>query len=726
MKLHVQQSGFEQTAVLQEGSCPLSGWETELSRTALEGGAEYALTVTAKQAALDATFTISVERQSWSRENYVFAPAGMYNGNRFRSLPLEYPLIAVGNVGDVPDPEIVITDVPRLSKEGVSKIELMAGDLSKPLFGSFSQTEQKAFFFLFTQQSFPGWDNSIRVEEGEDTAEFALLVPACRSKAYYFMHSDTPSTDRGIDLQPGDSVTIRFRLYERSCGSITEYFSQYMDLRKEFQKPSDPVNVVSFFKAFRAVEQKYNIHNWVCDQEFYRSSNAGRDSICSQWQTGWVGGGMSTYPCFLAGAHLSKIRSWQTLDFLFREIWVESGLMYGIYCHGRPYGDSIDPEGDTNILLLRKCTDAVYFVLKQFMLFENEETEIPGEWRTKLRKSLQALQEIFEVNGQFGQFVDIVSKRLLVRGTSGAATGIGALALGSVFYRDEGLLQTAVKAGDYYFHHYVEKGISNGGPGEICQCLDSESIFGLLESYMALYNVTGDERWLTCAGASADMAASWCVSYDFRFPAHSQFARRGIRSTGTVWASIQNKHVAPGICTLSGLSLFQLYRATGERKYLELFGEIAHSITQFVSLDENPSQCTWGGTKHGFYSYEGQSGERVQLSDWEGKENVGEFPGGACWCEVSMLLGYVENPGVYVVKDWDEVICFDHVSAEIIRACSDELVVELRNDTPYDAVVTVFAENARQQKRPMKINPWDSYQKVRVPSHGSTEIHFDR
>ena len=73
-----------------------------------------------------------------------------------------------------------------------------------------------------------------------------------------------------------------------------------------------------------------------------------------------------------------------------------------------------------------------------------------------------------------------------------------------------------------------------------------------------------------------------------------------------------------------------------------------------------------------------------------------------------------------------EVICFDHVSAEIIRTCSDELVVELRNDTPYDAVVTVFAENARQQKRPMKINPWDSYQKVRVPSHGSTEIHFDR
>lgn len=192
MQLHIQQSGWKDKVVLDRENYQLDRWTAVLSRTPLEGGEEYALTVTAKQNAKDATITVSAEQPDWSRENYVFAPAGMYSGNRFKSLPLEYPPIAVGNVDDVPDPEIVITDVPRLSREGESKIELMAGDLTKPLFGYFSPAKKKAFFFLFTQQSFPGRDNSIRVEEREDAAEFALVVPARRSKAYYFMHSDTP------------------------------------------------------------------------------------------------------------------------------------------------------------------------------------------------------------------------------------------------------------------------------------------------------------------------------------------------------------------------------------------------------------------------------------------------------------------------------------------------------------------------------------------------------
>lgn len=726
MKLHIQKENQLECAWdLREGTEDLGNWAAQLSRIPVENGWEYTLKVTAKQPAGNVVITVSEVKEGWTRENYVFAPAGMYNGNRFKSLPLEYPPIAVGNVDDVPDPEPVITDVPRLSKDGESKIELMAGDLSKPLFGYFSPKNKQAFFFLFTQRSFPEQDNSIRVEEVGDTAEFALVVPGYRSKIYHFMHSDCESDDKGADMLAGESVTIRFRLYEQPCQSVTEYLAQFMDLRKEFNGPDEPVNVVPFSKAFQAVENKYNIHNWVCTERFYRSSNAD-SSIGSQWQTGWVGGGMSTYPCFLAGTHLSKHRSWQTLEFLFREIWMGSGLMYGIYYNGRPYGDSINPEGDKNILLLRKFTDAVYFVLKQFLLFEKEGTEIPEEWRKKLRVSLETLRDLFEVNGQFGQFVDVSSKKILVRGTSSAATGIGALALGWAYYKEGSFLETACKAGEYYFHNYLEKGFSNGGPGEICQCPDSESAFGLLESYMALYNVTGDARWLPYAEASANLAASWCVSYDFQFPAKSQFARRGIKSAGAVWASIQNKHAAPGICTLSGVSLFELYRATGKAQYLGLFREISHSITQFVSLDENPFQNTWGGTQYGMYSYEGQSGERVQLSDWEGRENVGEFPGGACWCEVSIMLNYVENPGVYVVVDQEKIFCFDHIIARTVRANNDELALELENPTQYDAVVSVFAEKSYQQKKPMPVNPWDGYQKVRVEKRGKTVIHLTK
>lgn len=685
---------------------------------------DYTVQIYAESELTDTSFSIVLEQQNWEKQNYVFAPAAAYNGNRFKSVPLAYPPISIGVVDDVENPEIVITDVPRLSDtKKQSEIELKVGDMSKPLFGYFSLGEKKAYFILFEQQSIAGMDNSICVSEDLDahTAEFSVVIPARRKLMYRFMSSCVESTDKGVSLLKGDEVSVRFRVYDLPCESIIEYYDIFSKLRYVFDKQTEFKNTVPFSKAFQAVEDKYNRINWVSDYRFYRSS-AAESSICSQWQTGWVGGGMSTYPVLTAGGKLSKERSVNTIDFIFSKILSDNGLMYGIFYDGEVYGDSIDPSGNKNHLLMRKFTDAVYFLLKQFFLCKEQNQKLPEIWENGLRRSLDTLSEIFEVNGQFGQFVDIQTKKLIVRGTSSAATGIAALALGWQYYKDKRYLDSAKAAGEYYFTNYAAKGISNGGPGEICQCPDSESIFGLLESYMALYDVTAEQHWAEYAKVCADIASSWCVAYDFRFPVRSQFHKRGIHATGTVWASIQNKHSAPGICTLSGVSLLKLYRATGDEKYLFLLREISHSLTQFVSLKENPFYFSYGGAPTTLYNPDGFAGERVNLSDWEGEENVGELPNGSCWDEVSMLLNYVDNPGVYIVKDLDKVIVLDHINAEILRSNEDELFVELSNNTIYDCVVTVFDETSLQQKNPMKCNPWGSYQKVYINANSSVRL----
>jgi hypothetical protein len=687
---------------------------------------DYQLEITPQQKSAPAYISVDFMQENWNRSNYVFAPAAAYNGNRFRSEPLDYPPLPFDVVDKVENPEIVITDVPRLSiKEGKSKMELLVGDLSKPLMGFYSPSNHQGIFILFEQQSIPERDNGICIEENEDRSKavLSLTVPGVREKMYRHMRADIPSNDEGAELDAGETVVIRFRIYEFSCESLEQYFSKFTDIRKCFTEPSTFKNIIPFYHAFSVVEHKYNLYNWECNHGFYRSSMSDT-SICGQWQTGWVGGGISTYACLIAGTHLSKERSMKTLQFLFDYIMAESGLMYGMFCKGKLYGDSIDPEKDYNILLLRKFTDAVYFVIKQFMLMDDMMEEIPQKWLEGIHRSLSILQQIFEKNGQFGQFVNAVNGEIIVRGTSGAATGIAALALGSSYYRDNSYLETAKKSAVYYFDNYIVKGISNGGPGEICQCPDSESIFGLLESYITLYDITQEEKWIRMSKVSADIAASWCVSYDFSFPKSSQFCRRDVKSTGAVWASIQNKHAGPGICTLSGVSLLKLYRATGEQKYLELFNEIAHNITQYVSVKENPLRNTWYKTENGEYTPEGCSGERINLSDWEDKENVGEFPGGSCWCEVTMLLNYVDNPGVYIIKDMDKVYCFDHVSCEILQKNNDRLLLKLHNDTSYDAMVSIFEETSKQQKRPLPINPWKSYEKVFVPKQSSVTVNI--
>jgi hypothetical protein len=86
------------------------------------------------------------------------------------------------------------------------------------------------------------------------------------------------------------------------------------------------------------------------------------------------------------------------------------------------------------------------------------------------------------------------------------------------------------------------------------------------------------------------------------------------RSTGAVWASIQNAHGAPGMYILSGNFLLRLYRATGDKRYMELLKDITHNVVQYTTTEKNPVVPK---------AVPGSVSERVNLSDWEGANNIG-------------------------------------------------------------------------------------------------------
>ena len=78
--------------------------------------------------------------------------------------------------------------------------------------------------------------------------------------------------------------------------------------------------------------------------------------------------------------------------------------------------------------------------------------------------------------------------------------------------------------------------------------------------------------------------------------------------------------------------------------------------------------------------------ERVNLSDWEGRIGVGDHIFGAsAWPEVSMMLTWLDIPGIYADPDEGIVCVSDHVTAWLEGS---ELVIE--NPTQFDAQVKVF------------------------------------
>jgi rhamnogalacturonyl hydrolase YesR len=343
--------------------------------------------------------------------------------------------------------------------------------------------------------------------------------------------------------------------------------------------------------------------------------------------------------------------------------------------------------------LVRKSGDAVYYIAKQFELMPRLGIPVKSEWKKGLRRVCDAFVRLWEHAGQFGQFVDSRTGKVVVGGSSSGAIVPAGLAVASRWFGKERYLETACAAADAFYRDFVKQGVSCGGPGDACQNPDSESWYALVESFTELYEVTGNPQWLERATQAARQFATWVVSYDFKFPAPSTFAQAGIRSTGAVFANTQNKHAAPGMCTYSGLALLKLYRATGDRFYLDLLFDVAHNMPQYL-----PHPCHPLGS-----AVPGHMCERVNLTDWEGPERIGETLKMSTWAETSLMLTAIEIPGVYVRPDRVLAVAFDNVTAEILPS-SRSLEVRLANPTPVAAEVRVFAETEAEAEKPLPDN----------------------
>jgi hypothetical protein len=226
----------------------------------------------------------------------------------------------------------------------------------------------------------------------------------------------------------------------------------------------------------------------------------------------------------------------------------------------------------------------------------------------------------------------------------------------------------------------------------------------------------------------AALGATWTLSYDFQFPPSSDLARLGVHAAGAVWASAQNKHAAPGICTSSGDYLFKLYRATGERRFADLLRDIQHAHAEVVETPGRPTISA--GSGKGWWedprtNYYGCSMERIQVTDSEGKDATGMLPRNTSngWTELNGLLMAMEIPGIYLQPDRGEMYVFDHVEARVLEHDRESAVLEIRNPTRFDATVSILAERSGTAGTvPLGYTDFLRWQKVSVRAGETTTV----
>lgn len=575
------------------------------------------VTLVAENDCSDTRFSLSVEFGQWEEDAYVFLPACAYDGNRFKRRKQIYPpMYTEDECGVVPEP--VMSQVPGLNPDGSGKIEVTTGDLSVPCFGVFFKHRQSAFF-VFTEQACKGKNIGFAVESGSLTLQF----PAIRSVCYRICRNDEPSADSGFAVAAGETVTSKVMLRVFSCRDIPEFFRLFFQNRRCLL--SDPPAKTEYTqKLWETMENHMNRDNF--SGEYYAE-------MSKMWQCGWVGGGMSSLPLLKHGSVISKERAIQTLDYMTSKVSPQ-GFFYSTVINGEIVGDGCGVPHMMPSTLSRKNGDALYFLFKHFDVI----TPKPA-WVTAAKTCADAFVRVYERYEDFGQFINVDTGELIFGGTTSGASVIGALVMAWRYFGEEIYLSVAMSAGEKYYRNFVAQGLTYGGPGEAMCAPDSESAYAMVESMVLLYEATKEDKWLCYAQDSLHLLSSWVMPYAYEFPAGCEFAKLQINTVGSVFANVQNKHSAPGLCTASGDAIYKLYKYTGNEAYLNLLRDIVSFLPQCVSTEERPIY-SWDQPPKKLLP--GCICERVNTSDWEGPEYIGGVFDVSCWCETSVLLTFMD------------------------------------------------------------------------------------
>ena len=364
---------------------------------------------------------------------------------------------------------------------------------------------------------------------------------------------------------------------------------------------------------------------------------------------------------------------------------------------------------------MRRSADALTFAAKQLMVMQRLEpsAKVDAKLLAGLGRAADAFVHLWDREKQLGQYVDVETGELIVGGSTSAGLAPAGLALAAALLKRDDCLATAHAAAEHFYERWVRVGLTTGGPGDALQCPDGESAAALLESFVTLFEQTGDKIWLERATAAARLVGSWVISYDA-----PDRARDGeLRATGAVFSNAQDERGAPGYTLLSGDALFRLHRATGDVALLELLRDTVHNLAQYLARVE-PSDK--GATPPGERP---PRRARADTSDWlEGTPDV--VPADSVF-DTAALLSYSEVPGVYVRTTSGSVFVFDHVEAKVRERAPGRLVVTLKNPTPTDAAVRVRAESDAEAARPLGPGALLAARVVAVAAGTAVDVDFE-
>ena len=136
---------------------PSSNWQSSISivndqkeQDVIEFSVTFKITSGSEKSA---GVAVAFDFDDWSLQNYVFAPAVLYGGNRFKIEPVGYPPYIYNPSDRGLDMPVTTTNILHLNKDGSpAKVEMLTGNCATPMMAFYNPDNQRAFI-LITEQA---------------------------------------------------------------------------------------------------------------------------------------------------------------------------------------------------------------------------------------------------------------------------------------------------------------------------------------------------------------------------------------------------------------------------------------------------------------------------------------------------------------------------------------------------------------------------------------------
>lgn len=558
-------------------------------------------------------------RFSWKNndEDYTLVPGIYYNGNE----------------------QSLLNPIPKINREN----PVFEASFSAASFPTVLMKQGKiGYHYDISPMSSAGWNG---VAFDSKNASFTVYAPAKEEKIY--RHQGFNGTRLPYTWNCGDIISIRFSRNEFECNTVCDLFDYHWQkaIRSDFYPAHNTPKIEENEGAKLVRDWVYEKHSVITPKGEPMILNAFTNvegywpyGGAAEWNImiGWCDGTMTALPMLKFGGKYHDFAV-KFIDFLSTHGNSPSGVKYCVY-DGEAWMTKDHKEYSNAYTHCRFYSDYLTYLGKAIR-FEKENGYSHPDWEKDFELGMNVLTGLWKREKDFGIYWDLESKDLK---TTRKMTGAGSFCVLSlsegtkIFPENEEIRKCFEEACDVYYERCVITGRCNGGPVDIKEADDSESIGALTNALLERYKLFGGEDNLKKATDAAKLFATWVVNYVPPFPCGSML--ENVNVCGGVLANVQNRHVGPGICTNSARFLYDLGKETGDSRWTDLYFRVKAAAINCITRYDGE----FFGSTFDSPFLKGMLSEQINVSD--ALNRPGEtWRVSACWPATAVLLGWFET-----------------------------------------------------------------------------------